>query len=408
MKVLIANWIYNWGSTGYILRDLKNGLQDQGIDVCVACGVSRDDDPTVFTFSSDKERAIYERFSRLGLSRLRGSTAASKKLIRYIEQEKPDLVHLHLLHCNTINLYHLLSYLGKKHIKTVLTNHAELYYTGTCGYAFNCEKFLNSECRDCDNPNKATNSYCFASPHRHWKKMSDSLKGFTTSTLRNTAVSPWLRDRIVKSSMMERFPCDVVMNGVDTGVYKKREATGRVAADLGDILHQYAVYVSANFDPANINNIKGGYYIVELAKLMPEITFVIVATSSVNTESLPSNIKFWGKASSQVELAELYSNAAITVLTSRKESFSMICAETLCCGTPVVGFLAGGPESISLPEYSSFVEYPNLKELKERVYYYLNKQCDRKAISEKAIATYSRKAMTDGYVKSYKILIGDE
>lgn len=405
MKVLIANWIYNWGSTGYILRDLKNGLQDQGIEVCVACGVSRDDDPSVFTFSNDKERALYGKLTRLGLSRLRGSTVASKKLIRFIEQEKPDLVHLHLLHCTTINLYHLLRYLGKNHIKTILTNHAELYYTGTCGYAFNCNKFLNSECRNCDNPNEATESYLFASPHRHWKKMADSLKDFSSSTFRNTAVSPWLQDRVLRSSMMRRFACDVVMNGVDTEVYTKRGATGRVLDKLGDKLGKYTVYVSAKFDPANKNDIKGGFYIVELAKTLPKVTFVVVATDYSHTDNLPENILFWGKAATQMELAELYSNAAMTVLTSRKETFSMICAETLCCGTPVVGFLAGGPESISLPEYSSFVEYPNLEKLKEQVQLFFNKQFDRSAISEKAIATYSRKAMTDGYVASYKKLL---
>ena len=175
--------------------------------------------------------------------------------------------------------------------------------------------------------------------------------------------------------------------------------------NVGDKLGKYTVYVSAKFDPANKNDIKGGFYIVELAKTLPKVTFVVVATDYSHTDNLPENILFWGKAATQMELAELYSNAAMTVLTSRKETFSMICAETLCCGTPVVGFLAGGPESISLPEYSSFVEYPNLEKLKEQVQLFFNKQFDRSAISEKAIATYSRKAMTDGYVASYKKLL---
>lgn len=405
MKVLIANWIYNWGSTGYILRDLKNGLEEQGVEVCVASGVSRGRDAGVFTFSTDKERAFYGKFTRLGLSRLRGSTSASRKLIKYIEQEKPDVVHLHLLHCTTINMYHLLRYLGKHHIKTVLTHHAELYYTGTCGHAFNCEKWLKDECRGCETPNESTESYHFANPHRHWKQMAEALKDFTPDTLRNTAVSPWLGNRVKKSSMMSRFDCDVVLNGIDTEIYHHREATSHVKEKLGVLINHYALYVSANFDPANKDDIKGGYYIVELAKMLPRMMFVVVSTTSAHTNSLPANIVFWGKAESQTELAELYSNAAMTVLTSKRETFSMICAETLCCGTPVVGFFAGGPESIAIPEYSSFVDYANMEQLATAAKELYGKKFDSEAISEEAIAKFSRKAMTDGYRESYKRLL---
>ena len=38
----------------------------------------------------------------------------------------------------------------------------------------------------------------------------------------------------------------------------------------------------------------------------------------------------------------------LTVLTSKRETYGMACAESLACGTPVVAFLAGGTESIAL------------------------------------------------------------
>ena len=43
----------------------------------------------------------------------------------------------------------------------------------------------------------------------------------------------------------------------------------------------------------------------------------------------------------------------------------MIVAESLCCGTPVVGFKAGAPEQITIKEYSEFSEFGNIEILKE-------------------------------------------
>lgn len=41
----------------------------------------------------------------------------------------------------------------------------------------------------------------------------------------------------------------------------------------------------------------------------------------------------------------------------------MVTAESLCCGTPVVGFKAGAPEQIAIKEFSEFVEYGDLNSL---------------------------------------------
>ena len=56
--------------------------------------------------------------------------------------------------------------------------------------------------------------------------------------------------------------------------------------------------------------------------------------------------------------------ANLTILTSQFETFSMVCAESLCSGTPVVGFKAGAPEQISIQQYSEFVEYGKIDEKK--------------------------------------------
>ena len=77
----------------------------------------------------------------------------------------------------------------------------------------------------------------------------------------------------------------------------------------------------------------------------------------------------------------------------------MIVAESLCCGTPIVGFKAGAPEMIALPEYSVFSEYGDLDILERNVRLFIDKKCV--GISEKAAGVYSRERMVSNYLQLY-------
>ena len=74
-------------------------------------------------------------------------------------------------------------------------------------------------------------------------------------------------------------------------------------------------------------------------------------------------------------------------------------AESLCCGTPVAGFLAGGPESIAFPEYSSFVQYGDIPHLKAEIRKMLSMKFDSDEMSERAMARYSKSRMASEYLK---------
>ena len=388
MKILIANWIYDWGSTGYIVRDLLNELTTMGHQVVVATAQNKGEgNSQVFEITKPSEWKWFWRLHRLGLSKLRGSTAASKRLIQLIENEKPDVVNLHLLHGNRINLYYLLKYLGEHSIKTVVTNHAELYYTGSCGHAYDCNRWINSECKKCPNVREATDSIIFGNPHRNWKLMQKAFSYFKPENLLFTSVSPWVKSRFLQSPIANGFECEVVLNGLDVEVFQPRYNNTAIAERIG--AENYILHVTATFNPTEKNDVKGAYYLMKLAEAIPEKKFVVAATSIVN-------------AKDQSELAELYSAATLTVLVSRRETFSMVTAESLCCGTPVVGFKAGGPETISIQEYSQFVEQGNLVELVGAIQEMTAKEFDRKTISEEARTKYSQQTMAKGYLKLYE------
>lgn len=116
---------------------------------------------------------------------------------------------------------------------------------------------------------------------------------------------------------------------------------------------------------------------------------------------VPSNMVLLGKLDSQETLAQYYSMADLTILTSKRETFSMVCAESLCCGTPVVGFRAGGPEQIALSAYSSFCEFGRIDDIVKLVWEIEKKQFDKDIIADVARKQYSTEKMVKQYLKIY-------
>ncbi len=401
MKILIANWVYDWGSTGYIARDLLHELTEKGHQVIVATAQNKgESDPRVRLFSSPSEWRWHWRLHRLGTHKFSGSRKASKRLLQIVKDENPDIVNLHLLHCNCLDLYYVLHWLGEHNIKTVVTNHAELYYTGNCGHAYECMNWVDKCCRGCSDANNATGSYILANTQMNWKLMKKAFSHFKSSNLLFTAVSPWVKERFYLSPIVKGFDCEVILNGLDTAQFYPRAVPEEMINRIGTAT--FVLHVTASFNPALKDDVKGACYIVKLAEAMPEITFVVVATSISNADNLPNNVVLWGKAKDQAELAELYSAARLTVLASRRETFSMVVAESLCCGTPVVGFKAGGPESIAIPEAAQFVDQRNVRDLASAIRRMMEKDIDRKAVSDEARERYGSDTMADNYLKVYQ------
>ncbi len=243
----------------------------------------------------------------------------------------------------------------------------------------------------------------FWDTHRNWVRMFNAISNFKKDNLAFTAVSPWTRDRVLQSPITNRYDCNVTLNGLDIKTFYKRDDTSKILVRTGK--EPYILWVTANFNPQNKEDVKGGWYLVELAKLLPKQKIVVVATSSSNTDVLPNNIYLWGKAKDQNELAQLYSAAKLSVLVSRRETFSMVTAESLCCGTPVVGFKAGGPETITIPEYSRFVDQADTRALARVIEEMLSISFDRNQISNKARDKYSPRSMALQYLDAYNKLL---
>ncbi len=399
MKVLQINCVYRTGSTGKILYDIDAELQKQGIEsiVCYGRGVNIYE-PHVYKTCGE----LYSKFNNM-LTRFTGlmyggCSFSTKTLINIIQKEKPDVVHLHCLNGYFVNIPHLMAFLRDAGIPTVLTLHAEFMYTGNCGYALDCDRWKTG-CGKCPRLRKETKSLLLDRTHTFWQKMKEAFDGFDDNLI-VASVSPWLMERAKQSPILSDKHHCVVLNGIDTSIFHAYDTA--VLRDKHGLTNEIIIFHATAGFSCDPNHIKGGYYVLELAKrLINENAKIFVAGTYDTSIVPPKNVIFLGRIDNQKLLAQFYSMADVTLLTSKKETFSMVCAESLCCGTPVVGFEAGGPEQIALKEYSKFVEFGDLDALKRTTLMMASIINVREQIAKASYDVYSREIMCKGYFDIY-------
>ena len=220
MKILQVNITGKSGSTGKIVNDLRTYLQSKGHDAKVAYSVDNIAAEGFFKISHRWELSLVRRLVLFGRSTYKGNPFAFRRLKKIIERERPDIVHLHCINCGCVNIYKTLEYLAAHKIKTVVTHHAEFFYTGNCPHSFECNKFVDAQCKGCGNQFYATSNKIFASPHKNWLRMYRAVNSFRKEDLHFVSVSPWVKDRSQTSSIVNNYPCETVYNGLDTEIFR--------------------------------------------------------------------------------------------------------------------------------------------------------------------------------------------
>lgn len=401
MKVLQINCVYKSGSTGKIVNDIHNVLLKNGIESVVCYGRGEMiNEPFVYKTSTELEAKLNNLKSRLGGLQYGGCIFATHKLLNIIKKEKPDVVHLHCINGFFVNIYKLVEFLKKNNIPTVLTLHAEFMYTGNCGYARDCDKW-KSGCGHCQCIKYSTKSYIVDRTACSWKEMKEAFSEF--KNIKVVSVSAWVRERAMQSPILSELQHTVTLNGVDCDVFKYYN-TNQKRKEM-NLENKYVIlHVTSGF----YNPVKGGKYVIEIAKRFKDRAVIILIGNKDELRDMPDNIIDLGVVKNQELLAEYYSMADLYLLTSSRETFGMPVAESLCCGTPVVGFMAGGPESIAIIEYSDFAEYGDVEKLERLIKNRMKENIDKPEIARQAKEKYSKQRMVSEYMNIYKNLLNTE
>ena len=402
MKILQINVVFNEGSTGKIVNDIHTQLIQNGHYSMVVYGKGlKSVDENVLKVSSLNEWRLYGLYSKLTGLPYSGCYFSTLKTIKIIETYKPDVVHIHVINGHFINHYKLLKFLKDNNIRTVITLHAEFMYTGKCGHSYDCNKWLTI-CENCPQKHSTPQSWFFDRTTTEWKRKELIYNGF--NNLYIVSVSQWLNDRAQQSPFFKGKKLSVIGNGIDTrNVFHPSNADELRKKHSIEEDEKVILYVTASF----IDPYKGGKYILDIARrIISEKIKIIILGDNGYMGGLPENVILLKHIKNHIELANYYSMADLTVLTSKKETFSMVCAESLSCGTPVVGFKAGAPEQVSLPGYSEFVDYGSIDKLEACIKNWINKKpFIFKALVNEAKEHYSRESMYNKYSILYNDLI---
>jgi putative colanic acid biosynthesis glycosyltransferase len=149
MKILLINTWFDFGSTGKIVKSIYDKLTKTGIDAYVIYGRGKKQKLQNVSRSSSKiECMLCSLLSRFTRDIYGGAYFSTKRIIKKINEIKPDLINVHCTNSFYVNNKELFTYIGKSGINTVLTLHAEFQYTGNCTHTYDCQKYITG-CHDC-------------------------------------------------------------------------------------------------------------------------------------------------------------------------------------------------------------------------------------------------------------------
>lgn len=368
MKVVQINATFGNGSTGGIVKDIQHQCLQSGIDCYVAYSTSsipKDSIINGYQIGDSMDHKIHAVLSRINGKQGYYSKKPTRNLLRWLDEIQPDVINIHNLHSNFINLPMLLTWIAQNSIPLVVTLHDCWYFTGGCFHftSSNCFRWQES-CGSCPRKLKDIPSLfdCSATIISDKKNLFGQI-----SKLRVVGVSQWTTE-MARQGIFKNTPCAYIYNGVDVEVFKpiKDEGTISVIREKYGIGNKYVILGPASKWLMSEN---GGLY-EKLMQLGDDYTLVLYGCKAQQLktdtpqQALGDNstqlVKV-GFTSSQQELVELYNMADVFVNCTHEDTFSLINAESQACGTPVICYANTGAKETVNTQYGRLVETDDIE-----------------------------------------------
>lgn len=393
MKILYINSVYAYGSTGKIVRKLRDEAIAAGHEAYVIYGRrsaigykgSTISEENVWLIENSTEQkldiAASVLFDTHGLHSKKNTEAIIAKIISI----NPDVIHMHNIHGFYLNYPELFSFLKEYGRPVVWTLHDCWAYTGFCAYYdFNECDGWKTGCKKC----RYRNEYPYRALSRSAKNFELKKAAYEGMNMVLTTPSAWLKGE-VEQSMLSRFSCRVIYNDVSLKDFRY---------DPGNTVSRYhlenkRIYLAC----ANVWTPQKGFdECMKLASVLDENeVLVMVGLSEKQMKKLPANVLGIPHCNID-ELRNWYSACDAFFNPTLEDNYPTVNLEAAACGAPIVTYRTGGsPESagahgVSVDRYDFEAAHAQLK----------------KADRSIAVTEPEKKPMAEEYLHLYEEITG--
>lgn len=339
MNVLLINSVCGIGSTGKICVRTAEELEAQGHCVKIAYGrdgfVPEEYRRYAVRIGTDPGVRLHGVYSRLTDKHGFGSTAATKKFLRWAQSYDPDLLWLHNLHGYYLNIALLFQWIkSRPHMQVRWTLHDCWAFTGHCAHFdyIRCAKWKTG-CGQCPQKHSYPGSLFADRSSWNYAQKRALFTGIPNMTL--ITPSHWLAG-LAADSFLGCYPIEVQHNQIDRSIFQPTPSQFRQQHGLVGVPILLGV-AGAWTERKGLNDF------IRLAKrLCGKCAVVLVGLTAEQAGQLPDGMIAIAKTNHPGELAEIYTAADLFVNLTYEDTYPTVNLEAQACGTRVISYDTGG------------------------------------------------------------------
>ena len=403
MKIIQINQNYRIGSTGRIMHEINQLINKSGHIGYMACAYPMGSDSNLFVMQNLPNWFAMRK--DLLIARMTGLTGylagrRTKRLLKWIDSIHPDIIHLHNIHGDWINLSLLFKYIKEKNISIVWTLHDCWSFTGRCSHFENkgCYKW-ETGCYDCCDKIVYPTTYFFDFSKKMWKDKSVLFSGLNCAHI--VTPSDWLAN-YVKRSYLGKYNIHTINNGIDLSVFKPVSSQSKYLKGVNG--KHIIIGVATSWTP-----MKGLDDIITLNGIIDKSKYIVVLVglNKRQMKKIPKDIIGIERTNNINELVELYSSASVFINPTYQDNYPTVNLEAIACGIPVITYNTGGSIESITNETGLVVEKGDVNGIKQAISNLCEHPIDKTKLVKYASANFDKNIKYKDYINLYERILNN-